>query len=128
MGQSQLLLISIGVLIVGIAIFTAAGMFGNGDSDANKNAIIGDINQVARLAIRYCSKPLGLGGGGNSFVGFVLPNKFRTNLNGVHTQAALTPTILQITGVSALNSISTATSYIDTYGNASNWTFTRDCE
>lgn len=128
MGQSQLLLIIIGVLIIGIAIAAASGLFATGDIDANRNAIVGDINQVAHLAIRYYTKPSALGGGGHSYVGFLLPNRFQSNLNGVYQAAVLGPTILQVTAVSKLDSSNTITAQIDTYGKASNWTFTGDFE
>ena len=126
MGQSQLLLIIIGVLIIGIILLAATGFFRSDELDANKNALVHDINQVAQLGLRYFARPLALGGGGHSYVGFQLPARFQSNSNGKYTATAPSPTMLEVTGISALDSSCSVTAQIDTYGKASNWTFTGD--
>ena len=62
MGQSRSLIIAISVLIIGIAILAAVSFFQSGDVEANKKAMINDVNQIAHLAVRYYSRPLSLGG------------------------------------------------------------------
>lgn len=126
MGQSQFLVIVISVFIIGIAILAGTGFFDSGEIEANKSAIVGDINQIAHLAVRFYAKPSALGGGGHCYAGFAVPNKFRHNQNGAYRAVVLTPTILQVTGLSAKDTNSTVTAQIDTYGKASNWTFAGD--
>jgi hypothetical protein len=109
MGQSQLLVIAVSVLIIGIAIFAAVGYFRSHDVEANKDAMINDVNQIAHLAVRYYSRPVSLQGGGNSFIGFDVPSNSRSNLNGVYSAQVISPTDLEITGVSARDSNNTIT-------------------
>jgi len=97
MGQSRSLVIAISVPIVGIAILAAVGFFRSGDVEANKKAMINDVNQIAHLAVRYYSRPIGLCGGGHNYTGFVVLTKFETDLNGTYTAMVLGPTILRIT-------------------------------
>jgi hypothetical protein len=126
MGQSQLLIIAVCVLIIGVAIFAAAGTFQSSDITLNKKAMINDVNQIAHLAIRYYSRPGALGGGGHSFVGFVIPAKFQSNQNGTYSVTQLSPTGLQVRGVSVRASNNTMVAQIDTYGKVSSWTFAGD--
>ena len=63
MGQSQLLIVVIGVFIIAIAILAGTDFFESDNIDANKRAIVTDINQIAHLAVRYYSRPPALGGG-----------------------------------------------------------------
>lgn len=126
MGQRQLLIIAISVLIIGIAILAAVGYFRTGDVDANKKAMINDINQIAHLSVLYYSRPLALQGGNHSFVGFVIPDKFQSNLNGSYDATPIGASLLSITGKSKRDSSNTVTAQIDKDGKASSWTFTGD--
>jgi hypothetical protein len=126
MGQSQVLVIAVSVLIIGIAILAAVGYFRSHDVAANKHAMINDVNQIAHLSVRYYARPVSLQGGGHSFIGFDVPSNSRSNLNGVYSARVISPTDLEITGVSARDSNNTITAQIDTDGKASTWTFTGD--
>jgi hypothetical protein len=126
MGQSQLLIIAVSVLIIGIAILAAVGYFRTGDADANKKAMINDINQIAHLSVLYYSRPFALQGGNHSFVGFVIPDKFQSNLNGSYDATPISASLLSITGKSKRDSSNTVTAQIGTDGKAFNWTFTGD--
>jgi hypothetical protein len=126
MGQSQLLIIAISVLIIGIAILTGAGFFQADDVDANKKAMINDINHIAANAVRYYRRIPALGGGGYSYNGYIVPAGYQSDLNGRYAASVVTPSELRITGISARDSSCTVTAEIDTYGKASNWAFTGD--
>jgi hypothetical protein len=126
LGQSQFLLIVVGVLIILLAIFAGSGLFKSSETDANRSAIVSDINQIAHLAARYYAKPSALNGGGHSYMGFELPNKFKADLNGQYRVSAMNATTLQIVGLSALDTDNTVTTHIDSYGKALNWSFTGD--
>ena len=126
MGQSQLLIIAISVLIIGIAILAGAGSCQSNDVEANKKAMIDDIHHIATNAIRYYKRIPALGGGGNKYDGFVLPIGYQSNLNGRYSTTVKSSQVLEITGMSGLDSTDTMVADIDTYGKASNWTFTGD--
>ncbi len=128
MGQSQLLIIAVSVLIIGIAILAGTGFFQSDDLEINKKAMINDVNHIAMAARRYYTRPYALGGGNFSYSGFVVPQTYRSNLNGTYSAVALNPKVLQITGVSARDSACTMVAQIDSYGKSSNWTFTGDFE
>jgi hypothetical protein len=128
MGQSQILIIAISVLIIGIAILAGAGFFSDDEIEANKKAMINDVNHVAMNAVRYYRRIGALGGGGYSYMGYALPRGYQSNLNGRYSVDPISKTILQVTGVSVRDSTDTMTAQIDTYGKATNWTFTGDFE
>jgi len=67
MGQQQLLLIVLGVIIVGIAVVVGINVFTASSAQANRDAVIADLTNLASLAQQHYRKPEALGGGGNSF-------------------------------------------------------------
>ena len=69
MGQQQLLLIILGVIIVGIAVAVGITMFQDNAVDQNRSAVIADLTTLAAKGQQYYAKPTTLGGGGNSFAG-----------------------------------------------------------
>jgi len=70
MGQQQLLLIVLGVIIVGIAIVVGINLFNANSVSANRDAVIADLQNIAALAHQYYIRPSAMGGGQNSFAGF----------------------------------------------------------
>ena len=94
MGQQQLLLIILGVIIVGIAVAVGITMFQDNAVDQNRSAVIADLTTLAAKAQQYYAKPITLGGGGNSFVGLsadvpglalLASAAFTDNANGAYT-------------------------------------------
>ncbi len=84
MGQQQLLLIGLAVIVVGIAIFVGISMFTASSSSSNRDNVILDLTTIASLALEYYSKPDVLGGGGNSFTGFAIPPSLLSTANGTY--------------------------------------------
>ena len=84
MGQQQLLLIVLGVIIVGIAVVVGINVFTASSVSANKDAIVSDLTNLSALAQQYYRKPAALGGGGNSFSGFTVPSQLQTTANGTY--------------------------------------------
>ena len=85
MGQQQLLLIILGVIIVGIAIAVGISMFSSSSVQSNKDAIINDLNNLAANAYQFRIRPTTMGGGGGSYTGgsgFAIPTKLASNDNG----------------------------------------------
>jgi Tfp pilus assembly protein PilE len=69
MGQQQLLLLVLSVIIVGIAVVVGINMFSTSAESANVEAVTNDLIHLASLAQQYYIKPTSMAGGGNSFVG-----------------------------------------------------------
>jgi Tfp pilus assembly protein PilE len=69
MGQQQLLLIILGVIVVGIAVAVGITMFQDNAVSANRDAVTNDLVNLASRAQQYYRRPTALSGGGNSFVG-----------------------------------------------------------
>ena len=110
MGQQQLLLIVLGVIIVGIAVVVGINLFQSSARDANRNAVIQDLNTLAAKAQEYYRKPTSLAGGGNSFVGFTIPTGLGSNGNGTYTiSSAGTATAIVFTGVGTEDGNTTGT-------------------
>jgi Tfp pilus assembly protein PilE len=92
MGQQQLLLIILGVIVVGIAVAVGITMFTDNAISANRDAVTNDLVNLAARAQQFYRRPTALGGGGNSFVGLSadaaglrkLTNR-ETNANGQYS-------------------------------------------
>ena len=133
MGQQQLLLIILGVIIVGIAIAVGISMFSSGSVQANKDAIVNDMNNLAANAYQHRIRPCSMGGGAGSYTGtactpanpWTVPTKLVTTENGTYarTNAAQAVTI---TGTSASYPSSTVVAVVDSTGKLGSWTYTGD--
>ncbi|MFA7288155.1 MAG: hypothetical protein WC055_04685 [Melioribacteraceae bacterium] len=88
MGQQQLLLIVLGVIIVGIAVVVGINVFTASSAQANRDAVTADLTNLASLAQTYYRKPTALGGGGNSFTGWTIPTSLATTGNGTYALTA----------------------------------------
>lgn len=88
MGQQQLLLIVLGVIIVGIAVVVGIQVFSASSYQANQDAVVSDCTNLASMAQQYYRKPAALGGGDNSFIGWVVPANLARTSNGTYTAAA----------------------------------------
>jgi hypothetical protein len=109
MGQQQLLLIILGVIVVGIAVAVGITMFQDNAISSNRDSVTNDLVNLAARAQEYYRRPTTLGGGGNSFVGLTanaaglakLTSK-ASNANGsydITTAGSATSVVLQGTGV-----------------------------
>ena len=85
MGQQQLLLIVLGTIIVGVAVVVGINMFTTGAINAERDALLQDVNNIASNAISYWRKPAALGGGARTFIGvtFAKIGVDASNVNGV---------------------------------------------
>jgi len=71
-GQQQLLLIVLSIIIVGIAVVIGLGLFSEGADQANIDQVVQDVVSMGARAQQFYMKPTALGGGGQSFVGMVI--------------------------------------------------------
>ncbi len=90
MGQQQLLLIILGVIIVGIAIAVSVVMFRDNGVSSNRDALRADLLLLASKAKQYYRRPISMGGGGYSFDGLtmskIVTSQFSdSNANGSYT-------------------------------------------
>ncbi len=82
MGQQQLLLIVLGVIVVGIAVVVGINLFNASAEEANKDGIVSDCTNLGAMAQQYYKKPLSMGGGANSFDGWAIPAALVGTANG----------------------------------------------
>lgn len=106
MGQQQLLLIILGVIIVGIAVAVGISMFSASASSANRDAVASDLSNLASMAQQFYRRPSSMGGGNNSFDGtgaspataaWVIPGQLDTTANGVYVAPGATLSAQSVT-------------------------------
>ena len=71
MGQQQLLLIVLGVIVVGIAVVVGINLFNANAVSSNRDGVVSDLNNLGAMAQQYYKKPSSMGGGGNTFTWIV---------------------------------------------------------
>jgi len=81
MGQQQLLLIVLGVIIVGIAIVAGIKIFETQSEESTKDEIVAHCVNIASHAQQYFKKPKEMGGGGGSFAEYATKSFQYTKLN-----------------------------------------------
>jgi len=91
-GQQQLLLIVLGIIIVGIAVAVGINQFSSSAVDANRDAIVADITLLSSKAQQHYKKPTTMGGGGNDFLDFTFGTLDTLNSNGGYRVAVAAPT------------------------------------
>jgi len=70
MGQQQLLLLVVGIIIVAVAVVIGINQFGSTADQGELDNMVGAMNQIKTQAIGYYEKPTDWGGGNKSFLGF----------------------------------------------------------
>ena len=98
MGQQQLLLIMLTVILVGVAVFVGIGMFTSNAIEQKRNEIINECTILASEAQLYFRKPKEYGGGGKSFIGWKLPKEFNHTEAGFFVNTDIQPHQVIITG------------------------------
>ena len=125
MGQQQLLLIILGVIIVGIAIAVGLSLFSAQSVQSNRDAIIDDLNNLAAQAYQFRIRPTSMGGGQGDYTTFAIPTKMKTNENATYSSAPTTNQIV-FTAVSAQNASNSVTVTIDSNGRLNGWSYYGD--
>lgn len=97
MGQQQLLLIVLGVIVIGIAVAVSMNLFRAGAVEHKRDLIVNESTNIAANAIGYFNKPRELGGGGRSFHDWVIPGNMQATHNGYYTAETFTDSVI-ITG------------------------------
>jgi len=82
LGQQQLLLILLGTLIVGVAIFVGINLFKSNAIESKRSIITNELVNLAAMAQNYYLKPLALGGGGRKFTGWSIAPELQVTAAG----------------------------------------------
>ena len=69
MGQQQLLLLVLGIVIVGLAVVVGIQAFGENQKKSNADALVNDVVRIASDAQAWNLKPAAFGGGAGAFTG-----------------------------------------------------------
>jgi hypothetical protein len=121
MGQQQLLLIILGVIIVGIAIAVGLSLFSAQSVQSNHDALINDINNIAANAYQHYIRPSSMGGGANAYdnskggTAYQIPTRMSSNENGTYA-ATNAPALCTIVGTSSSVANATVTGAVDATG------------
>ena len=98
MGQQQLLLILLGIIVVGIAIIVGINLFRANAIETKRNNVTNELVNLASMAQQYYMKPGSLGGGSRTFSGWAIPTELSVTANG-HFTAVVSQEDVVITGV-----------------------------
>lgn len=94
MGNTQILLIVLGMMIVGLAIAIGIILVRENAISSNRDAIANDLANIAARAQQYYNTPAAMGGGGRSYLGLtadsvgmakLIPSLSAHNSNGDYT-------------------------------------------
>jgi hypothetical protein len=117
MGQQQLLLVILGVIVVGIAISVGISQFGAHSQAANKDGVTTSLVALGADAYQFKIRPSTLGGGGNSYVGYSVPKKLSSDDNGFsYATGTITASTVAILGTSVINTSWIASCVVDDTG------------
>ena len=129
MGQQQLLLIILGVIIVGIAIAVGISMFSSGSIQANKDAIINDLNNLAANAYQHRIRPASMGGGAGVYdaslggTAWAVPAKLDTTENAYYSATSVGAATVVLHAVSAVTAGNTVDATCGSDGKLTGWTY-----
>src|SRR5512137_1525571 len=113
MGQQQLLLVIVGVIIVGLAIAVGIGLFSAQSIANNRDAMMHDLNMIAQSAYQFRISIRRLGGGEGSYSGYVIPQPMTENSNGRYSVLDKQVNTVKVKGVSVADSSNTITVIVD---------------
>ena len=126
MGQQQILLVIVGVIIVGLAIAIGISLFGAQSVSSNRDAMINDLNHLAMVAYQFRISLRSMGGGEGDYSTFVIPVQMKNNNNGLYSVTDAQVSSLTIKAISINEASNTITVTIDSFGKIGNLTFGGD--
>jgi len=98
LGQQQLLMVVLAIIIVGIAIAISVQLFRSNAIESKRDLLIEETTSLATMAIQYYKKPQAMGGGGRSFMGWEIPTQMNQTVNGNFMSAIVSASEVVITG------------------------------
>lgn len=98
MGQQQLLMIVLAIIIVGLAIAISVQLFRSNAIESKRDILIEETTSLGSMAFQYYKKPRELGGGGRSFINWTIPQQMVQTFNGNFMTASVNVDNVVITG------------------------------
>ena len=126
MGQQQLLLVILGVIIVGVAIAIGVTLFGAQSISSNRDAMINDLNHLGSFAYQFRVRIRCMGGGEGDYTTFTIPTKMISNEDATYSVSNAQLSSLTLLAVSAMNTSNTIKVTVDSDGKLTNWTYAGD--
>ncbi len=82
MGQQQLLLIVLGLVVIAIAVVIGISLFRAHAISSKRDILTNETIDMAAQAISYYKRTREFGGGGKSFIGWQIPPQLQNTING----------------------------------------------
>lgn len=123
MGQQQILLIILGIIITAVAIAVGIAMFGSTAAGANKDALVNDLANLSANAYQYKLRLSNFGGGGGSYIGYAIPGQLQSNDNGSFEISSTNANSLVLKATSS-EGYGTVTVTVDSLGGIGGYIFT----
>ena len=82
MGQQQLLLIVLGLVVIAIAVVIGMSLFRAHAINSKRDILTNETIDMAAQAISYYKRTREFGGGGKSFIGWQIPPQLQNTING----------------------------------------------
>jgi Tfp pilus assembly protein PilE len=97
LGQQQLLLLVLGLIVVGISIVIAISLYDTYMINSSRDNLIAESVNLASLAQRYYQRLNALGGGEGRFTGWAIPLNLKATDSGTYTEIVYIDSVI-ITG------------------------------
>ncbi len=127
MGQQQMLLIILSIILVGIALTAGIVMFTSSVVNTNKDALTNDLNALAANAYRFLIRPSQSGGGGGTYTGgagYAIPPELQADQNGSYAGTNTAKSIIFV--ATSAQGYGTVTAECDSSGRLGNFTYSGD--
>lgn len=82
MGQQQLLLIILGIIIVGLGIVVGINVFAASAADSKRDSVTNELLHLGGMAQQYYKTPSVYGGGQRKFTNWKIPTTLKSTANG----------------------------------------------
>ncbi len=82
MGQQQLLLIVLGIIIIGLAIVVGINVFAASAADSKRDSVTNELLHLGGMAQQYYKTPIAYGGGQRKFTNWKIPVTLKSTANG----------------------------------------------
>jgi hypothetical protein len=123
MGQQQLLLVILGVIVVGFAIAIGISLFSGQSVASNRDAMMSDLNHLAAMAYEFRISIRQMGGGQGDYSTYSIPTQMRSNSNGSYSVIAAQMNSVTFKAVSTDKPSNTIQVTIDSNGRIGNLTY-----
>jgi type II secretory pathway pseudopilin PulG len=126
MGNQQILMVVVGVIIVSLAIALGISLFAAQQVAWNRDAMITDLQHISLMAYQYRTNIRALGGGQGDYTSFSIPSNMRSNGNGTYSIKDPQVNSLTLQGISSNNAANIIIVTVDSYGKLGDLTFEGD--